>query len=134
MPQGGWRIDYVALAQIDHQVTPRVIAPMKITGELGPEYAAGRTAATGFPIITMPGDRYELVYEVPPGEDYELFMDSRGYYFEWMRAEWLREQNPLAALRLLADPDRALRELAPAFKKLEPQAEQRFWRSRYARP
>lgn len=69
-----------------------------------------------------------------PGGDYDLFLDSRGYYLEWMRQEWLREQNPLAALRMLLDPARALRELAPAFKRIEPQAETLFWRSRYAHP
>lgn len=134
LPQGGWRIDAVALAQLERRVTPIVLAPARIRGELGPDYAAGRRAATGFPIVTMPGDRYRLDYELPPGGDYELFLDSRGYYFEWMRSEWLHERDPIAALRMLVDPAHALRELAPAFKRLEPSAEQLFWRSRYARP
>ena len=82
----------------------------------------------------MPGDKYELTYDLPPGDDYELFLDSRGYYLEWMRSEWLREERPLAALRMLVDPAAALRELAPAFKRIEAEAEQLFWRSRYARP
>ncbi|MGE5182555.1 MAG: hypothetical protein ACM31C_10855 [Acidobacteriota bacterium] len=134
MPQGGWRIDYVALARIAGEATPVRIAPSHLRGTLGREYAGHRIPATNFPIVTLPGDSYELAYDLPPGHDYELFLDSRGYYLEWMRAEWLREERPLAALRMLADPDGALRELAPAFKRVEAGAEQMFWRSRYARP
>jgi hypothetical protein len=82
----------------------------------------------------MPGDAYDLDYDIPRGDDYEVFLDSRGYYLEWMRTEWMHEQNPLAALHMMLDPARALRDLAPAFKRMEPQAEQLFWRSRYAHP
>jgi hypothetical protein len=134
LPAGSWRIDYIAQATIAREATPVRIAPSEIRGKLGREYAGGRTPATGFPIITMPGDRYELAYDLPPGDDFELFLDSRGYYLEWMRREWLQEEQPFAALRLLVDPAGALRELAPAFKRVEADAEQLFWRSRYARP
>jgi hypothetical protein len=134
LPKGGWRIDYVALASIAGEAKPVRIAPSRIRGRLGSEYAANRAVATAFPIVTMPGDAYELTYELPKGGDYDVFLDSHGYYLEWMRAEWLREQNPYAAVRMLLDPARALRELAPAFKRIEPQAEALFWSSRYARP
>ena len=134
LPQGGWRIDYVALARIAGEARPQRVAPTKIRGQLGREFAADRTPATSFPIVTMPGDSYELTYDLPPGDDDELFLDSRGYYLEWMRQEWMAEQNPVAALRLLVDPADMLRELAPAYKRLEPEAEALFWRSRYAHP
>jgi hypothetical protein len=131
---GGWRIDSVALATLGGEAKPIRIAPSRIRGTLGREFAATRKPTTTFPIITMPGDRYELDYTLPAGEDFELFIDSRGYYLEWMRKEWLAEQNPIAALRLFADSARMLRELAPAYKRVEPEIEQIFWRSRYARP
>ena len=134
LPAGGWRIDYVALATITGEATPIRVAPSSIHGTLGREYAGERTPATAFPIITMPGDRYELGYELPAGSDYELFLDSRGYYLEWMRSQWLAEEQPLAALRMLVDPAGAMRKLAPAFKRVEAEAEQLFWRSRYAHP
>ncbi len=134
MPQGSWRLDYVALAEISGEATPIRLAPSQIRGELSRDFGRGRTPATSFPIVTVPGDEYELTYQLPPGERYDLFLDSRGYYLEWMRKEWLGEEKPLAALRMFLSPAEALRELAPAFKKLEPQAEELFWRSRYARP
>jgi hypothetical protein len=134
LQRGGWRIDSVALATITGEAKPIRIAPTKVRGTLGSEYAAARRPATTFPIVTMPGDRYELEYVLPAGESYELFLDSRGYYLEWMRQEWLADENPLAALRLFTSPERMLRELAPAYKRVEPRMEEIFWRSRYARP
>jgi hypothetical protein len=137
LPRGGWRIDHVARVRLEREVTAQRIAPRAIRGTLGREFAAGRTVATAFPIVTQPGDAYDLDYELPPGEpgsELELFVDSRGYYLEWMRKEWLREQRPLSAMKLLLDPAQAMRDLAPAWKRMEPEAEQQFWSSRYARP
>lgn len=50
-----------------------------------------------------------------------------------MREEWLTEENPLLAARLVLDPTAALRDLAPIFKAMEPEMEDLFWRSRYVR-
>jgi hypothetical protein len=134
LPKGGWRIDHVALATITGPAEPIRISPTTITGVLGREFAADRVAATAFPIVTLPGDAYELVYDLPAGDGYELFIDSRGYYLEWMRQQWLHEEQPLAAMKMFVTPGQALRDLAPAFKRLEPDAEALFWSSRYARP
>ncbi|HUS30366.1 MAG TPA: hypothetical protein VMZ53_17780 [Kofleriaceae bacterium] len=135
LQRGGWRIDSVALATITGEAQPIRIAPSKIRGTLGAEYAGARKPASRFPIITLPGDRYELEYTLPATDAaYELFLDSRGYYLEWMRDEWLADQNTLSAIKLFADPEAMLRELAPAYKRVEPHMEEIFWRSRYARP
>lgn len=134
LPQGGWRVDYVALAEVTEEAKPLRLAPVAMTGQMSPDFGRGRQPATGFPIVTVPGDEYELSYQLPPGGPYDLFLESRGYYLEWMRKEWLGDEQPLRALRMFLSPAEALRELAPAFKKLEPQAEELFWRSRYARP
>jgi hypothetical protein len=136
LPRGGWRIDHVARAQLTGEVAADQIArvaPRQIAGTLGAEFAAGRAPATALPIVTQPGDAYDLDYDVPAGE-VELFLDTRGYYLEWMRAEWRRADQPLKAARMLLDPAQALRDLAPAWKRMEPTAEQQFWRSRYAHP
>ncbi len=134
LPKGGWRIDSVALATVTGTAQPIRLAPTRIQGTIGHEYSAGRQPATAFPIVTMPGDAYELSYQLPPGHDYELFLDSRGYYLEWMRQQWLKDERPLSALKLLTAPEQMLKDLAPAYKQLEPTAEAVFWRSRYARP
>lgn len=136
LPRGGWRIDHVARAALAGEVAADQIAriaPRQIAGTLGAEFAAGRQPATALPIVTQPGDAYELDYDVPAGE-VELFLDTRGYYLEWMRAEWRRDDHPFKAAQMLLDPAQALRDLAPAWKRMEPSAEQLFWRSRYAHP
>ena len=51
-----------------------------------------------------------------------------------MRDEWgAGEDLPRAAL-LFRSPRRALRLLAPEFKRSEPEMEDVFWRSRHVRP
>jgi hypothetical protein len=133
--QGLWRIDQVALVRLGETVTPRRIRPHALT-----------RAATGEPadvslltddrrtLVTLPGDAYEISYLLP-GEapSFELFLESRGYYLEWMRREWLQEENQALATRLLMDPRGALRSLAPAFKEREDRLETLFWSSRYER-
>jgi hypothetical protein len=74
----------------------------------------------------------EIGYRLPEGsESFELFLEARGYYLEWMREEWLAEENPARAAQLWLDPSGALRDLAPAFKREEPRIETLFWNSRY---
>ena len=82
--------------------------------------------------MTRPGDAYRLVFRLPRSErPFELFLESEGFYYEWMRAEWLAEEDlPMAALAL-ADPAEALRRLAPAYKTQEGRLEEAFWASRF---
>ena len=54
-------------------------------------------------------------------------------YYEWMRREWLEEEDPRRLQRYLASPAMALRELAGPFKKLEAEFELNFWASRFGR-
>jgi hypothetical protein len=62
------------------------------------------------------------------------FLHSRGYYYEWMRDEWLRDEDPARARAYLGDPARALRELAPAYRAIEPSMESVFRASRFWKP
>ena len=83
-------------------------------------------------LTTLPGDAYSLVYRLPRHPNrYELFLDAKGYYLEWMRREWLREENPAAALRMVLDVAGTLRRLTPAYKRVEPDLDHLFWSSRY---
>jgi hypothetical protein len=86
-------------------------------------------------LVTLPGDEYTMVYRLPEDpERFELFLESRGYYLEWMRDEWIAEENPARAAMMFVDPDRALRAMAPEFKRGEAEMEASFWGSRYAKP
>ena len=135
LARGNWRIDHVAVAALAGRARPIRVRPHSITGTLGAEFAGGRTPATGFPIVTQPGDAYQLTYQLPSDRGpLELFLDSRGYYLEWMRKEWVAEQAPLQGIRMAIDPETALRRHAPAYKRVEPDIERMFWESRYAKP
>jgi hypothetical protein len=86
------------------------------------------------PLTTFPGDAYDIVYRLPDNPSrYEFFLESRGYYLEWLRREWLPEEDPIKAARMAFDPAGMLRELAPQFKAVEPDLEHLFWSSRYVR-
>ena len=67
------------------------------------------------------------------GSSHEVFLETRGYYLEWMREEWLSDENPLRAAQLMLNPAQLLRDVAPEFKQQEAQMESLFWGSRYAR-
>ncbi len=136
MTRGHWRLDYVGLAELKQRIQPQRLRPETALRDGLPDDAA--LAALLDPnrvLTTMRGDEYRLHYRLPQDfERDELFLEARGYYLEWMRDEWLAEEDPARAIRMLLDPARALHELAPEFAHGEAERERVFWGSRYARP
>ncbi|HLK92050.1 MAG TPA: hypothetical protein VKZ18_19315 [Polyangia bacterium] len=134
--RGNWRLDWIALATLGPRVEATRLAPRTVAGVV--DTAEGRRPVTVRPgqrIVTLPGDAYTFSYELPEHpERYELFLASRGYYLEWMREAWLREESPARAALLMAAPGLALRLLAPAYKQQEAGMDRLFWESRYAHP
>jgi hypothetical protein len=135
LTRGLWRIDYLALAQLGEALQPVRLPPARVLRAQADDSAAWRALVdTAKSLVTLPGDAYDLIYRLPAHpEQYELFLESRGYYLEWMRREWLAEENLALAAQVLFDPAGALRTLAPAFKRQEPEMERLFWNSRYVR-
>lgn len=136
LARGEWRIDYLALAELSGRVTPARIEPTEVRrgGDADPQALAALTDSARL-LTALPGDEYTLVYRLPAdAPHFDLFLESRGYYLEWMRDEWMAEENPAAAAMMFLNPGEALRVLAPAFKRREASMESAFWRSRYARP
>lgn len=135
LTRGLWRIDYLALAKLGEPLQPVRVPPTRVERANRPDSAAWRALVdTTQSLVSLPGDAYDLVYRLPnQPEQLELFLESRGYYLEWMRREWLPEQNLASAAQILLDPGAALRTLAPPFKRQEPEMERLFWNSRYVR-
>ena len=133
--KGNWRLGYVALARLEAPVAPRTLEPDRVERDSRPDSAA--LAALRDPnryLFTHPGDRYRIEFALPPRPDtFELFLETQGYYYEWMRAEWLREEDPVMVGLILSDPAAALRRLAPLYKRHEPTMERVFWQSRFGR-
>ena len=133
MAKGYWRIDYAALVDLVAAVQPLAlyasIAPGPETDGLS---RSNRDTVWSEPIITVPGNSYVFSFTLPDNpEHYELFLDARGYYLEWIRETWLAEENPDMVLLMLQDPEAFLHRMAPLFKHAEPTMEETFWRSKY---
>jgi hypothetical protein len=135
MCKGMWRLDFVALCPITPSGPP-VRVPLL---EVMRHDTADRNALISLTdpakvLVTLPGDAYTLIYRLP--EDYtryELFLESRGYYMEWMRQEWLADENPEKTVQMFTRPEAFLKDEAPRFKAVESSMEDLFWRSRYVR-
>lgn len=134
LTRGQWRIDWVALARLGDDVEPRRIEPSRVerAGRASDDDLLRLLDPDQF-LITLPGDTLMISYAVPPAS-WEIFLETRGYYLEWIREAWLREEDPGRMATMLLNPRSALRELAPQFKTLEPGMEEVFWESRYGRP
>jgi hypothetical protein len=134
LAKGAWRVDAASLVSRVARVTPERLAPAVVLRDGQVDDAArARLLDSLAPLTTFPGDRYTLVYRLPgDASAHELFLETKGYYLEWMRAEWLAEEHRALAAALFLDPAGALRRLAPAFKREERTIEAAFWRSRYA--
>lgn len=131
LTQGYWKLDRVALAELDHAVAPARLHPVAAWRDDASEPDADALARLLEPestLVTYPGDRVRLRYDAPAGP-HVLFLESRGYYYEWMRSAWLFDFDPAAGRELLGAPHRALRKLAPYYKRVEADAEEVFWNS-----
>lgn len=135
MTRGHFKLDQVALVGVGAEVRPEVHPVHAVLRDGRPDPGAlAQLSDPAQALVTYPGDAYELRFALPEGER-ELFLRSRGYYYEWMRDSWLREQNRDELASWVLDPAAALRKLAPAYKHIEPEIERLFWQSRIgARP
>jgi hypothetical protein len=135
MTKGMWRIDFVALAELSEPLQPVRLHPFSVLrGRTIDSIARAKLIDSSQALVTFPGDVYTLTYAPPQQQtEYEFFLESRGYYLEWMRTEWIQEQNPQWLFEMFASPQTALRRLARDFKRCEPEMEDCFWRSRYAK-
>ena len=134
MAQGSWRIDEVGLATLGTSVQAITIEPDSVTAiHSSDSQALERLTDPDRYLMTVSGDAYQLWFTLPEGDEYELFLDSRGYYYEWMRGEWLAEEDPSLAASVLLQPDEALRQMAPGFKQIEPEMDRLFWSNRFRR-
>ncbi len=137
MTKGFWRVDYLVLADIENEVLPVRIAP---------DESYPKTDRKGSDIIdllqnndsmlvTFPGDKYFLHYKLPENPDsFEYFLSSGGYYIEWMREEWLKDEDPLMVYEMFFNHQKYFKDLAPRYKMIEPEMEESFRSSKYVTP
>ncbi|HET6555839.1 MAG TPA: hypothetical protein VFG54_00900 [Prolixibacteraceae bacterium] len=134
LTKGLWRIDYLALAAITGEESPLRIQPsLVLNNDSTDQKAFSQLTGQKEPLVTMPGDQYTLHYKIPEDCTYQYFLESKGYYLEWMREGWLEEEDLKKAAFAFYFPGRFMRKAAPEYKKVEPLMEKIFWESRYVR-
>jgi len=106
----------------DHALRPR------------PEIAALLDKDDGDYLVTEPGDSFVLDYELPtPPADGQrarsLAVASKGYYTEWIRGSWVRN-DPTAAPFRLTDIGPTVRRLAESWLRNRELLEKEFFRAR----
>jgi len=137
LTKGNWRIDHVAIVALTGVTEGIRIEPEQVISRetgLPDDGALVKLLDPEESLATLPGDVYTLVYELPSDGEYELFLESRGYYLEWMRTEWLPDENAQHVAQMIFSPADAMKRLAPAFKEVEADMEDAFWSSKYAKP
>ncbi len=133
--QGNWRFGHATVVRVGEEVTPYTLEPVVAQHHRRGDVAAILTDSTRT-LNLFPGDSVALAFDLPnDARRYAIFLESRGYYYEWMRGEWLEERDPAMVSLLLTQPDAALRQIAPMYKAREADFEVNFWASRFgARP
>lgn len=129
-----WRFDAARLgAVVASDLAAVTVWPERVTGHgRDTDQAAERLRGEGARVVTLPGDELTLRFPLPDGHaNASYFLAARGYYYEWLREEWLREEDLPLARAYLEDPSRALRELAPAWQRQEPEMARHFEASRF---
>jgi hypothetical protein len=135
LAKGHWRLDQVALLRRGAAVAPLRLEPRSVERDGASDARAlALLRHPGRHLVTLPGDAYEIVFPLPQSRHgLELFVESEGYYYEWMREPWLDEEDATMAALVIADPAEALRRMAGSFKGREADLERTFWASRFRR-
>ncbi|GAB3661043.1 hypothetical protein GCM10028791_35280 [Echinicola sediminis] len=132
MTKGLWRINRLNLTEVTEKVAPEKIAPIAINhkGE-SPDNSLTLLLDENSYLVSYPGDDYEILFPINWREDHQYFIESTGYYIEWIREEWLGEQDLRMVKKMLIRPKAYLRKMAPYYKIREPHMEDIFWQTRY---
>jgi hypothetical protein len=134
LTQGLWRINEVKLATVVGQVQPNRLAPIQVMENNRPNSKVLAQLNSQDYLVTFPGDIYTLYFPATVKAETDYFIESTGYYIEWMREEWMPETNFKLARRVLLRPSWYLRAMSPYFKEVEPHIEEIFWNSKYTKP
>jgi hypothetical protein len=131
-----WRFEQIAAgALVARDLPSREIAPLvEDPGRFSVTAVNEAVRGVGAGLVTQPGDEVRFRFDVPDSDGSQgLFLRTHGYYYEWMRREWLRDEDLPRARALMSNPREALRILAPQFREIEPRMDAIFEASRYTR-
>ena len=138
--KGLWRLEQAALLEIVQETKPIYIQPLKVFkngAEIKSVLTLKEKVDKNQCELSMPGDEYKLQYSLPEIKnkdyDYQVFLDAKGYYIEWMRASWLKDKDLLALKSMLENPVKWLNGETSNYKKYEREMEKQFWESKWTK-
>jgi hypothetical protein len=133
-------IDYAAFDFSDdsgNSITYQEIAPYEITDiDNSPQNDIPELInnADNKYIVTNPGDSYKINYKIIKRYDCEqtLFISSRGFYNEWIRGSWIRNNRPINSGYTfnLADINGTLENLADSWIYSREEIEREFFKNK----
>ncbi len=130
LARGAWKLDAVGLVALGEPLPVETLEPSSVERRGEPVPSVRHDLVSGArPLVTRPGDAWRFDFPLPAGP-HRLFLESRGYYYEWMRQSWLGEASSARFIDALLDPDEFYRRLAPDYARVEPHLEELFWNSR----
>lgn len=138
--KGLWRLDQAALLEIEQETKPIYVQPLKVFkngAEIKSVLTLKEKGERNQCELSMPGDAFKIQYSLPEiknkGYNYQVFLDAKGYYIEWMRASWLKDKDLLALKRMLENPVTWLNGETSNYKKYEADMEKQFWESKWTK-
>ncbi len=134
MTKGLWRLDYIALAEIDREAIPIIIEPQYLEKNgISELLELEKLINEDDYLISLPGDSIVIRYNLAEGIEYELFLRSKGYYLEWIRDAWMKDQKLSKLKLMIKKPEKFIRKETEGYKKSELSMEKIFWNSRYVK-
>lgn len=133
MNHGLWRVDRAALVHLKTEVEPKVYSVSQVAknGQTS-NRDLKKLLGAKTQMISMPGDQFQLDFNLNEEEAYALFLYAEGYYLEWMRDAWLSDKDLRKLRQMFKDPARYLKNEAAAYKIYEQTMEEVFWSSQVA--
>lgn len=132
MTKGLWRIDQVSLCTINKEVEPVIVKPKKLLNNGKEEvYLLETLNNPEKMLVNNPGTSYTLVYDLPKEGNLSLFLKSQGYYTEWVRSEWLKEEDAEMVQLIIKQPHKWLKLMSPKYKVVEAKMDSLFWASKF---
>ena len=133
MTKGLWKIDQVVLCNIKRaNIEPAIISPVKLLSQgIENDSLLNRLLDPSEMLINSPGNSQTLTFILGENKKSQIFLKSQGYYTEWMREEWLKEEDQDMARLVLQRPRKWLRVMAPKYKRIESQMERLFRSSKF---
>ncbi|RED50568.1 hypothetical protein [Seonamhaeicola aphaedonensis] len=135
LTKGLWRLDYLGLSAIREVSDVTKIRPSEVMEIQGVSGGLQRVLSDDENyLVSFPGNEFVFRFELPElrhQDAYELFLSSKGYYLEWIRANWLMDKNTSKLEKMLSNDPGTWKLLAKEYKVVEHQMERVFWNSKY---